>query len=88
MFRNCVLNLRNVQIWAAPNCKRFYFSEGQEWYFQAAKRSNKGSTIVQDGRFPDAPESRFQASKRSNIGSAELLGRRSADVQEFCFQTA
>ena len=63
------------------------FSDCQEWHVQAAKRSDKSSTILQIHGFADAQESRFQGSKRSNGGCAALLGFRSGDVQEFCFRT-
>ena len=32
------------------------FADSQEWDFQAAKRSDKCSTILQEGRFADVHE--------------------------------
>ena len=40
------------------------FADCQEWHFQARKRTDKSSTILQDGRFADAEESRFHVTKR------------------------
>ena len=59
----CCAELQGVLL---PDC--------QEWYFHAAKRSNKSSTILQGGGLADAQESRFQASKRANMDSGVLLG--------------
>ena len=35
----------------------------QEWRFAAAKRLDKSSTILQDGRFVNAQETHFQGAK-------------------------
>ena len=49
---------------------RVLFDDSQEWHFQGAKRSDKSSTILQEGRLAHAQELRFHCAKRSNIGSA------------------
>ena len=36
------------------------FADCQEWHFQSAKRTDKGSTILQEVRFADAQEKHFQ----------------------------
>ena len=36
------------------------FADCQEWHFHSAKRSDKSSTILQEGGFADAQEYRFQ----------------------------
>ncbi len=36
--------------------QRCLFADCQEWHFQAAKRSDKSSTILQEGRFVHAQE--------------------------------
>ena len=52
ILRNCVLRLRNVQIWIVPPCYvvdlRF-----SEIAFQASKRSNMGSAVLEDGASAD-----------------------------------
>ena len=42
----------------------------QEWRIASAKRSDKSSTILQDGRFANAQETRFQGAKLWNMSSA------------------
>ncbi len=44
--------------------------QGQEWYFQSAKRSDKSCTILQKGRFALAQEERPHGAKCLNMGSA------------------
>ena len=39
------------------------FADCQKWHFQAVKRSNKSSTILQEGRFANAQQSCFQGAK-------------------------
>ena len=51
--------------------------------FQAARRSNKSSTILQDGRFAETNESRFQASNSSNVSSAVQHLCRNADARKY-----
>ena len=60
-------------------------SDYQEWRFQAAKRSDMISAIMQEGRFADPQRLRFQAANRSEIGTAILQGGRFSDAQESCF---
>ena len=45
--------------YADMNCAEvqgFLFADFQEWHFQAAKRSDKSSTILHEGRFAHAQE--------------------------------
>ena len=39
------------------------FADCLEWHFQAAKRSDKSRTILQEGRFAHAQEYRFHGAK-------------------------
>ena len=45
------------------------FAVCKEMHCKAAKRSDKSSNILQEGRFADAQESRFHAAKHSNMCS-------------------
>ncbi len=63
IFTNSVFKLQNVQIWTVTKFKgvNFYC---HEWHLQAAKRSDKSSTVLQEGRFAHAQEYRFHGAKR------------------------
>ena len=55
--------------------------------FQAAKRSDMCSAMLQQVRFiDDAQESRFQAANRSEKCSAVMKGLPFGDNQESCFE--
>ncbi len=68
IFKNYVFKLQNVQMWIVTELQRGLFADCQEWYFQAAKRTDKGSTILQEVRFADAQEKHFQG-QTLNMGS-------------------
>ncbi len=62
------------------------FADIQESRFQASKRSNKCSALLEGSRFADIHEFSFQAAKRSDMDCFELQGRLFADRQEWHFQ--
>ena len=57
--------------------QRGLFADCQVWHFQAAKRSDMSSTIMQEGRFADAQESRFQT---RNVQKCANLFRKWVDL--------
>ena len=66
MPRNRVFRVRNFEY----GQQRGRLATYHKSRFQAAKRSNMSSAILQKVRFADVQESRFQAFKCSSMGSA------------------
>ena len=52
--------------------KGLRFADTQESCFEASKRFNMGSAVLEGGRSADIRESCFQAAKRSDMACAEL----------------
>ena len=65
-------------------CRRF--DESLESRFQASKRSNMGSTILEGCRSTDIHEFCFQAAKRSDMDCPELQRGYLRIVRNFIFR--
>ena len=66
-------------------CSRFDGS--QESRFQASKRSNIGSAVLESGRCADIHEFCFQAAKRSDMVCVQLQWVLFADCPEWHFRS-
>ncbi len=66
ILRNRVLRLLNVHIWAASPYYVVDNDVSQESCFQASKRSNMGSAVLESGRCANIHELCFQAANRSD----------------------
>ncbi len=63
------------------------FDDSQESRFQASKRSNMGSCVLESGRCADIHEFCFQAAKRSDLVCVEQQWGLFADCQEWHFRS-
>ena len=69
---------------SAPVCGRF--DDSQESRFQASKRSNMNSAVLQDGHSPDIHEFCFQDAKLSDMDCLDVQMVLFADCQVWHFQ--
>ena len=61
------------------------FADSQKSRFQASKRSNTGSAVLEGGRSPDFRQFCIQAAKRSYMYCVEVQRDLFADCKEWYF---